>query len=205
MKIRVLKIIYIASVPAPRRVTRTPLKKNIYPSASKKNVDMLTLNLGCGESKKGDIRLDIRKTSAVNIIADAHHLPFRNEVFDRVFCIEVLEHLNSPLKALNEIRRVLNKNGTIIVTVPNLTEIRRIISIIRRPSRARCTKTDHKQGWDAIEFHRLAYQAGLKIIHIDWLDVYKRKKRKKLDPLLKYILPRTLFYKHMKILLKKRC
>jgi len=163
---------------------------------------MLTLNLGCGESKKGDIRLDIRKTSAVNIIADAHYLPFRNEVFDRIFCIEVLEHLNSPLKALNEIRRVLNKNGVIIVTVPNLTEIRRIISIIRNPYWVHCIKTDHKQGWDAIAFNLLAHQAGLKIVHIDWLDVYKRGKRKKLDPLLKYILPRSLFYKHMKIVLK---
>lgn len=39
--------------------------------------------------------------------------------FDAVFIIEVLEHLFDPLATVQEARRVLRPNGTLVVTVPN--------------------------------------------------------------------------------------
>jgi len=45
-------------------------------------------------------------------------IPFPDESFDLVLFCEVLEHLLNPLNALREIRRVLIKNGVLILTTP---------------------------------------------------------------------------------------
>jgi len=75
----------------------------------------LKLNVGCGCDNWGDIRLDIeryssryRKPTTANIIADVHHLPFRPKVFSHIRCYHVLEHLENPILALQEMKRVCN-------------------------------------------------------------------------------------------------
>lgn len=40
---------------------------------------------------------------------DAYNLPFRENTFDLTICMEVLEHLNEPQKAITEARRVSKK------------------------------------------------------------------------------------------------
>ena len=53
------------------------------------------------------------------IAADCYHLPFKDNTFDLVHCAEVLEHLESPDLAIEEIRRVLKPGGHFILTTPN--------------------------------------------------------------------------------------
>ena len=87
---------------------------------------LLILDVGYGEHPKGDINLDVGlrsknsypaglKTKA-NIIADAHHLPFRPQSFRLVMCTHVLEHLKSPREALREFNRV---GEHVAITVPH--------------------------------------------------------------------------------------
>ena len=40
------------------------------------------------------------------VVGDAYHLPFKNKSFDYVICSHLLEHLEQPEKAANEITRV---------------------------------------------------------------------------------------------------
>lgn len=62
-------------------------------------------------------------------IDDASRLPFGNESFDAVFCIEVLEHLFNPILAAEEIFRVLRPGGVLIATVPNVAYWRRRLEL----------------------------------------------------------------------------
>ncbi|MDC0338328.1 class I SAM-dependent methyltransferase [Flavobacteriales bacterium] len=48
----------------------------------------------------------------------AEKLPYENECFDVVFCSHVLEHVNEEDKSLKEIRRVLKKDGVVIIGMP---------------------------------------------------------------------------------------
>jgi len=48
-------------------------------------------------------------------VADIFHLPFEDASFDHIFVCFVLEHLKDPEGALNSLRRVLRKDGTITV------------------------------------------------------------------------------------------
>jgi ubiquinone/menaquinone biosynthesis C-methylase UbiE len=50
---------------------------------------------------------------------DCHKLTFPSEMFDRTISTCVLHHLNDPLEALGEIRRVTKKGGAITLMVPN--------------------------------------------------------------------------------------
>ncbi len=45
-------------------------------------------------------------------------IPFDSEYFDNIICTEVLEHTQNPVRLINEMERVLKKNGTIILSVP---------------------------------------------------------------------------------------
>lgn len=53
-------------------------------------------------------------------IGDAAELPFPDESFDVVLCIEVLEHLFAPDRAVAEIVRVLRPDGLLAVSAPNV-------------------------------------------------------------------------------------
>lgn len=66
--------------------------------------------------------------SRIEVIrCDAHFLPLKNEVFDAAVGICVLEHFDDDVKALSELRRVLNQDAGLALTVdsfsyPNISE-----------------------------------------------------------------------------------
>ena len=49
------------------------------------------------------------------IQGDVQKMPFEDEYFDRVLCTCVLHHVDSPMLALEEIRRVVKKSGEISI------------------------------------------------------------------------------------------
>ncbi len=52
--------------------------------------------------------------------AGAQRLPFSDQEFGLVTCFEVVEHIKSPQGLLNEVRRVLKKDGLFIISTPNI-------------------------------------------------------------------------------------
>ncbi len=64
--------------------------------------------------------LDINPSSGADYIADITHQNKRleNEKFDIIICTEVLEHTLNPFKAMEEIFRLLKKDGILLLSVP---------------------------------------------------------------------------------------
>lgn len=52
------------------------------------------------------------------VSGDTYSLPFNDDSFDFIILSEVLEHLAEPVTALTEIKRVLKKEGRLVVSVP---------------------------------------------------------------------------------------
>lgn len=50
-------------------------------------------------------------------------LPYENEAFDFVVCVEGLEHIENPANAVREFARLLKPGGTLIVSVPNIMNV----------------------------------------------------------------------------------
>lgn len=59
-------------------------------------------------------------------VATAEKIPYPDQAFDKVFFIEVIEHLTSEsaIKALQEIRRVLKPGGMLFLSTPNRRNLR---------------------------------------------------------------------------------
>lgn len=62
------------------------------------------------------VRLDILPDSHPDIVGDLHKLPIKDKTFDTVIATEVLEHLYNPQKAIDEMYRILKKNGTVVAS-----------------------------------------------------------------------------------------
>jgi ubiquinone/menaquinone biosynthesis C-methylase UbiE len=56
---------------------------------------------------------------SVFIPAAGDALPFPDEYADVVLMVEVIEHLDAPMKVISEISRILKKGGLVFTTTPN--------------------------------------------------------------------------------------
>lgn len=105
-----------------RKLTNKYTRQRLNPFLKEHGSNERTLDVGCGgtsgyrEFFPNRIGVDAKDGPGVDVVGDAHNLPFKNEEFKVVICIEVLEHLHSPNKAVHEMQRVLEKGGTLILT-----------------------------------------------------------------------------------------
>ena len=77
-------------------------------------------------------------------------LPFSNAYFDSVTIIAVLEHLFDPYRVIAEVRRVLKKDGILIIEVPNIGFLPRRLALLfgRLP-----VTSEDEAGWDGGHLH----------------------------------------------------
>ena len=64
------------------------------------------------------LQKDTWDQSQLDIVSDIASIPEPDASFDAVMCIEVLEHLPDPIRALRELARLLKRGGTLIITAP---------------------------------------------------------------------------------------
>lgn len=56
--------------------------------------------------------------SKLDILSDITKIPAEDASFDAIMCIEVLEHILEPIKAIKELSRLLKVNGKLLITAP---------------------------------------------------------------------------------------
>jgi len=64
------------------------------------------------------ISLDLLAGKNLNLRADAHQLPFKNESVPNIVLIDVLHHLERPYEFIDSVARVLKPNGRLILLEP---------------------------------------------------------------------------------------
>lgn len=86
----------------------------------------MKVNLGCGtDIKKGFINLDIIKSKGVDVVNNLEkaNLPFSSNSMDYILCSHIFEHIHNFKALFLEVKRVLNGNGLLRITVPYLYNI----------------------------------------------------------------------------------
>ena len=132
--------------------------------------DNQILNIGSGGirpiSKAINLDLDGPQID-VDVIGDAHTLPFKSNTFDCVYCVAVLEHVKNPIIVISEIKRVLKLNRKVYVEVPFLQPfhgaptdyyrttidgLREMMNNFEEISSGVCAGPGSTLGWILIEF-----------------------------------------------------
>ncbi len=60
-------------------------------------------------------------------VADAVKLPFKNDFFEAVFCLEMMEHVDDPLSVLEEIKRVAKVGSRVYILVPSENKLFKLV------------------------------------------------------------------------------
>lgn len=81
------------------------------------------LNIGCGNDiREGFVNLDISQLPGVDVVCDIDKnlLPFEDNSFEYIICIDILEHVEY-IRVLKEIHRILKPGGVVEIRVPHFT------------------------------------------------------------------------------------
>ena len=84
------------------------------------------LDVGCGPAKyPGSIGVDQNPQTAADVICDLDrgHLPFRDNSYDEVRAVHVIEHVDNAISTIEEFHRVARPGGTIFVVTPHFTDL----------------------------------------------------------------------------------
>ena len=77
--------------------------------------DDFGINLGCGDYRSNRpedyLKCDIVGAHGHEMLLDIENLPFKTNSIHRIWMTHVINHLNNPQKALDEIYRVLTKES----------------------------------------------------------------------------------------------
>lgn len=78
------------------------------------------VDIGCGLNKQRDIGLDIKRLPGVDVVADvSKNLPFKDNTIDEIFCSHTIEHIENPIKLIEEIWRITKPKGKVVIKVPH--------------------------------------------------------------------------------------
>lgn len=145
---------------------RKPVLRAIYDDIYRRIVaasapgSMLEIGGGSGNFKDfapHAVSSDIVPAAWLDLVCDAQRLPFADASFANIVMVDVLHHIESPLRFLREIERVLRPRGRLIFCEPAITPLSGIfyrlfheepVNMLADPLAAKTISAD-KDPWDS--------------------------------------------------------
>lgn len=138
------------------------------------------VDLGAGSVIRapGAIRADSARAVRPHVVLDAaRNLPFRTDSLDRVYCFDLVEHMDDVPSFVAELHRVLRPGGTVLITTPHFSCANAYTDPTHR----------HRLGWHSFDYftdeHPLRYYSPARFriarrilrFHGGWADALVRR------------------------------
>jgi SAM-dependent methyltransferase len=145
-----------------------------------------TIDLGCGcmpfkELLSGivgqyDTLEAVPRSEPVTFVGDIQDMSMISDAsYDSAICLEVLEHVPEPGRALCEVRRILNPGGTVVLSVPHLSRLHDQPHDYYRYTNYGLNYLLKKAGFEVLEirqkgglFSFVGHQVSLFVLGITW-------------------------------------
>lgn len=150
-------------------------------------VDLIKLNLGCGEGKATDcVNVDVNPLVQPDVLHNLNSFPypFADSSVAEIRAFHILEHLADPFGAMKEFHRILKPGGKLWLKVPHFSR--------------GLTHAQHEHGFDVsfpLYFNAAFTKSGyvgfefeIKKIKLRWLAFFHLLKYMGIGPASKFIL-----------------
>lgn len=127
-----------------------------YPEAKYFGVDVYDKAIAFAKKNYPEIKFKV---------ASAEELPFKNEGFDLILFYETIEHVVNPKQCLVEIKRVLKKDGILILTMDSGSLLFRFVWAIWENTKGKIWKGAHLHPFHHKELEKLIRLTGFRIQH----------------------------------------
>ena len=100
--------------PQPRQLTNTA-----------RNACATILDVGCGLNKyPGSIGIDRNPRSRADVVCDLDRFPypFRDNSFQTLRAVHVIEHVSDVIRAMEEFHRIVGPSGRVFIVTPHYTD-----------------------------------------------------------------------------------
>ncbi len=132
-------------------VTLAKLKeKNI--GKTLEGIDNFKTAINIGKKEHPDLTLKL---------GSIYELPYKDNSFDTIICTEVLEHLDNPTKALQELKRVSSRH--ILLSVPNEPWFMMANFLRGKNIKRWGNHPEHINHWSTNSFKKFVEKEGLKV------------------------------------------
>ncbi len=125
-----------------------------YPNAKYFGVDVYSQAVNFAKKKYSNLSFRV---------GFAEKLPFSNNTFDLITFYETIEHVENPLQALKEIKRVLKTRGLAIVAMDSGNFLFRSVWFIWENTTGKVWKGAHLHPFHHDELEKIIKKSGLKI------------------------------------------
>lgn len=95
--------------------------------------------------------------------ASAQKLPFKGNSFDLLVCYETIEHVQDPILTLKEMKRVLKKDGTLILAMDSGSSLFRLVWSIWKKTYGRAWRNSHLHPFKHDELDQIILESGFKV------------------------------------------
>lgn len=114
---RILRVLVLPHSSAVLKQNERATESKVLPFVARNRP---VLDIGAGERGINDhaIKMDMSYYKGVDLLGDAHYLPFKRESIGFVWLGGVLEHIEKPSDLAPEIHRILKKKGYVYAEVP---------------------------------------------------------------------------------------
>ncbi len=89
-------------------------------------VEPRRLNMGCGrDMRPGFVNADSKRLEGVDVLCDFSRFPwpFKDDCFDEVLAVHIIEHLPNTIRTMEEVHRVTRPGARIVIEVPHYKHV----------------------------------------------------------------------------------